>query len=149
MGPPSHIPPFSPLPPHDHHRSYTLRPYTSYCSRCLSPATLPAEHSCALIVTPGHVGGNDLPWQRQRQLPQHLRQWNYGSLRSTVMGEISFGVFLPGFCLVFFPVQFRYLQYTRSTLENLMEGWNKPLPIGQSMGELHGSLGWKVTWVAQ
>ena len=30
-----------------------------------------------------------------------------------------------------------------------MEGWNKLLLIGQSVGELHGSLGGKVTGVAQ
>ena len=87
VGPPSHIAPLSPLPPHHHHPSYTSRPYTFYCSRYLSPATLPAEPSCALIITPGHAGGNDLPWQGQRQLAQHLRQWNYGSLRSTVIGR--------------------------------------------------------------
>jgi len=35
-----------------------------------------ANHLGAPIATQGNIGGNDLPWQGQRQPQQCLRPWN-------------------------------------------------------------------------
>lgn len=40
------------------------------------PPTTPTRPPSALIITSGHIARNDLPCQEQRQLHQHLRQWN-------------------------------------------------------------------------
>jgi len=48
-------------------------------------------------VTLGHIGGNDLPRQGQRQHLQNLRQRNYSSSGSTeISGDFPFGVLLLG-----------------------------------------------------
>ena len=57
---------------------------------------------CALIVTLGHIDGNDLPWQGQPQLPQHPRYGNYGiTIEHGGYSFISFGVILLGFLCCF------------------------------------------------
>jgi len=56
---------------------HTSRPLFSYNSRPLFfPPTTPNGSPCARISTWGYTGGNDLPWQGQRQPSQCLRQWN-------------------------------------------------------------------------
>ena len=92
--------------PREHHTSYTLRSsYTSrsyYTSRSSLPTRHPYKPLCALIATPGHIGGNDLPWQGLRQHLQHHRQLNHRITRwHGGYGWFSFGVLLLGVFLAF------------------------------------------------
>jgi len=105
-GPPLYIPPPSSLQPREHHTSYTScsshSSRSSYTSRSSLPTRHPYEHTCALIATSGHIGGNDLPWQGLRQLPQHPRQLNHRISRGhRGYSWISFGVLSLGSFFVF------------------------------------------------
>ena len=102
------------LPSPNHHTFYTSHSYTFYCSCSLLPATPPEAILMRLIVTMGHIGGNDLPRQGQRQLLQHLRQQNHRSSQDTEFGDflwrcsswvarfLSF-LFFPSLLLIYSP----------------------------------------------